>query len=447
MSLLKKLKVDDMSPDQIELEQKNTEKTMSLARHVMGKMVRKVNVDKDLLQHWVLPAEDFSGDVVAAAMTAGDRVHLMLADGTGHGISAALCMMPVSEIFYAMSGKGFPIASIARELNKKMVSLLPIDRFVAATLASIDWSNKTIEIWNGGGPPAFFVNEAGENIQIWKSKNLPIGVLSDKDFDDKVDVFQWDQGGQLFMYSDGLIEARSPSDELFGSERMYQALLEADKNRRFEHLKETLMAHVDAEVSDDDVSLLAVNCRMNFKGSMDLEHKTKSNQAIVRGPVSWKLSLNLDAEDIKEIDLLPILLTWLKQCGVSQKNSQRLFLILTELYNNAVDHGLLDLDSSLKTSSEGFEGYLSKRSERLSKLKDATIEIYLERIKDKDGDYIYFKIRDNGPGFDFVEHIRGKVACMSALSGRGITLVNSLTRRMVYLASGNEVEVEYLLSE
>ena len=440
-------KVDDMSPEQMELGKKSAEKNMSLARHVMGKMVRKVNVDKDLLQHWVLPAEDFSGDVVAASMTAEDRLHLMLADGTGHGISAALCMMPVSEIFYAMSGKGFPIASIVRELNKKMVSLLPVDRFVAATLASIDWSNKTIEIWNGGGPSAFFLNEAGENIQVWKSKNLPIGVLSDKDFDDKVDVFRWDQPGQLFMYSDGLIEARNPSDALFGFERMLQVLSEANQAHRFEHLKERLMVHIGAKVSDDDISLVAVNCKTGLKGSMEFERKSKSNQAIVRGPNSWKLVLDLDAEDIKEIDLLPILLTWLKQCGISQKNSQRLFLILTELYNNAVDHGLLGLDSSLKTSSEGFEGYLSKRSQRLAKLKHASVAIYCERIRDKEGDYIYFKIKDSGPGFDFADHLRGKVSCMSSLSGRGITLVNSLTRKMLYKGKGNEVEVEYLLSE
>lgn len=441
-----------MSPEkahilEVEAEAKKTEKTMSLARYVMGRMVRKVNVDEGLLQHWVLPAEDFSGDVVAASMTAGDRVHLMLADGTGHGISAALCMMPVSEIFYAMSGKGFPIASIARELNKKMVSLLPVDRFVAATLASIDWSNKTIEIWNGGGPAAFFVNETGERIQTWKSKNLPIGVLSDKDFDDKVDVFHWEQGGQFFMYSDGLTEARNPDDELFGSERMYQALLRADTASRFEHLKESLMAHIDAAVSDDDVSVLAVNCKTDFEGSVELEAKTKSNQAIVRGPGTWKLELKLDAADIQKIDLLPILLTWLKQCGISQKNSQRLFLILTELYNNAVDHGLLGLDSKLKTSSEGFEGYLKKRSERLSKLQEASIEIYLERIKDKKEDYLFFRIKDSGPGFDFVQHFRGRVICMDSLSGRGITLVNSLTRRMTYLEPGNEVEVEYILSQ
>lgn len=430
--------------EDLEADHKNTERTLSLARHVMGKLVRPVRVDEDLLQHWVLPSADFSGDVVAAAMTAGNRLHVILADGTGHGLSAALCMMPVSEIFYAMTEKGFPIGSIARELNKKMYDLLPRDRFIAATLASIDWPNKTIEIWNGGGPPAFFLSESGQCLNAWKSKFLPIGVLSDKDFEEKVEVFQWNEPGQLFLHSDGLTDARNPQDMLFGTVRMHSTLLEVGCEQRFEHLKKSVMAHAGALVADDDISLVVVHCKLTLCGAMELEQKIP--QPSSKGLGSWKLSLHLDEMDIKEVDILPILLTWLKQTGIAQKNCQRMFLILSELYNNAVDHGLLGLDSTLKTSSEGFEGYLNVRNERLLNLSNASIDIHLERIKKLSEDYLYFRIKDSGPGFDFVAHLKGKVACVTALAGRGIHLVYSLSRRMTYLNSGNEVEVEYLLS-
>lgn len=430
--------------EHLEADQKNTEKTLSLARHVMGKLVRPVRVDEDLLQHWVLPSADFSGDVVAAATTAGNRLHVILADGTGHGLSAALCMMPVAEIFYAMTEKGFPIGSIARELNKKMYDLLPRDRFIAATLASIDWPNKTIEIWNGGGPPAFFLSDSGQCLNSWKSKFLPIGVLSDKDFDEKVEIFQWNEPGRLFLHSDGLIDARNPQDVLFGSARMHSTLLEVGCEKRFEHLKKSVMEHVGAPVSDDDISLVVVHCKLTLCGDMELEQKTPQSSS--NGLGSWKLSLHLDAADIKKIDILPILLTWLKQTGIAQKNCQRMFLILTELYNNAVDHGLLGLDSNLKTSSEGFEDYLNMRNERLMNLATGSIDLYLERIKKTREDYVYFRIKDSGPGFDFHAHLKGKVMCMKALAGRGIHLVYSLSRRMTYLNSGNEVEIEYLLS-
>ena len=141
-------------------------------------------------------------------------------------------------------------------------------------------------------------------------------------------------------------------------------------------------------------------------------------------------------------------MSWLSQLHLDQKQCREMFIIVGELYNNALDHGVLHLDSALKSLPDGFDQYLQLREDRLTALQQGAIEIELERLT-RDGDeYLLLMIEDSGEGFDHqqaanraaqgaTEHI--------APSGRGILLVSSLCAGMQYSGKGNKVEVLYKL--
>ena len=414
-----------------------------LARHVMERLERKVGIDESLMQRWILPAQDFSADVIAACLTTGNKLHVILADGTGHGLAAVLCVMPVTETFYAMTGRGFPISSIVQELNQKIKRLTPVERFVAATLVSIDWPNRTVEVWNGGGPSARLMSENGRLLHTWKSRHLPLGVLSNEEIDTKTEIYQWDEPGQFFLFSDGLLDVRNKFGSMFGEERVLKILSETAPAERFDQLKRSVNDHLAGETGDDDISLVSIQCPLYF--DMPILGKIRPERRKAFSPEHWKVSVSFDAEVVKKETILPILLTWLNQVGISEKHSQRLFLILSELYNNAVDHGLLKLDSRLKTLSKGFEVYLKQRSKRLSMLDEGTIEIHIERTQESSGDFLYLEIKDSGDGFDFLPYLNKEPGDIAGSSGRGIALVKSLTKEMSYKNEGNEVHVVYEL--
>ncbi|MFN3594347.1 MAG: response regulator, partial [Thiobacillaceae bacterium] len=125
-----------------------------LARHVMARLTQAEARTDPLVQIYGRPADHFSGDLICVARTPADVLHILVADATGHGLAAALSAMPLPPVFYGMTAKGFSLAAIASELNRKLKRLLPADRFVAATLAAVDVSEQTIEVWNGGNPSA-----------------------------------------------------------------------------------------------------------------------------------------------------------------------------------------------------------------------------------------------------------------------------------------------------
>jgi len=116
------------------------------AEHVIRRLASQELLDESVVQHWTAPANLFSGDLVAAALTPMGVLHVMVADGAGHGLAAALTALPVTQPFYRMSEKGYPLSRIVEEINRKIRKLLPVDRFVAATFIAIDFEDRLIEI-------------------------------------------------------------------------------------------------------------------------------------------------------------------------------------------------------------------------------------------------------------------------------------------------------------
>ncbi len=135
------------------------EEDKRIAMHLMEKLVNREKLRDPALSYWIQPAASFSGDVIAAARTPKNVLHVLLADGTGHGLSASLNVLPIAAPFYRMTERGFGIDSIARELNAKVRELLPRDRFIADTLASVKIEERSVHLWIGGNPSPFVARQ------------------------------------------------------------------------------------------------------------------------------------------------------------------------------------------------------------------------------------------------------------------------------------------------
>ena len=81
---------------------------------------------------WLKSSSSFCGDIALARISPSGDLYFLLADATGHGLAAAITVMPVVSIFNSMVAKGFHIQTIVAEMNKKLMRDTPEDRFVAA---------------------------------------------------------------------------------------------------------------------------------------------------------------------------------------------------------------------------------------------------------------------------------------------------------------------------
>jgi anti-sigma regulatory factor (Ser/Thr protein kinase) len=370
-------------------------------------------------------------------------LHVILADSAGHGLAAALNVLPVVEVFYGMTKKGYSLPTIVRELNSKIKQLMPTERFVAAALAAINFSERTIEVWNGGMPTAYFVDGHGEIMREWRAAHPPMGIMKDADFLSKTEIFHWNAPGRLFLYSDGLVEAENDVGERFGTDRLLQALKEECDQGQFWYLISAANKFMGLDSASDDISIAAINCPMAPINEDIAQPELPSTTPVE--PSESRLAVKLSPPELKSFDVLPWLINWLNQLHFNQRQCQEMFLIISELYNNALDHGVLALDSGLKHQQDGFGRYLDMREERLAGLQHGAIEIELERVHESHVPYLRLRIMDSGNGFSFDSILDADISSSTKPAGRGIVLVKTLCDEVKYLGCGNEVIVLYRL--
>lgn len=233
------------------------EEERRLVADLMARMMRPENLQDRQVRYWLRPAEIVGGDLVAVARGRNNRLYLMLADSTGHGLPAALNLLSINHIFYRMVSKNLPVSMIVEEMNWAVREQSPTERYVSALVASVDTRNRVLEVWNGGLPPALFVDRAGEVARSFPSDNFPLGVL-DRTFAAETDIYQWSAPGDFFVHSDGLEDAEDEAGKAFGGERVLNTLKAAPPAERFDALRHAVEAHLGQRNVFDDISLMMI---------------------------------------------------------------------------------------------------------------------------------------------------------------------------------------------
>jgi CheY-like chemotaxis protein len=428
------------------------EEDRRIARYLIDRLVNSSKLNDPALHHWLLPANDFSGDIIAAARTPANVLHVLLADGTGHGLAASINVLPIAPPFYSMTEKGFAIDTIARELNAKVRQFLPRERFVAATLASIDFREGIIKLWNGGNPEAVLIDAAGHPAHVFSESEVPLGVMEDDEFNPMLESVKFSEGAQLVAFSDGLLEASGPNGVAFGHENIAATLLAATAPTRLVELQNRVAAHLNGAAAHDDISLVLVDCRQTELPALSHGAGLASpGSAFTSSPTQparvgdWAFALRLGMADLRRLDVVPVLLNLANQFEDARLIGGELFVILSEFFNNALDHGLLRLDSRLKLSPDGMGVYLDQRAERLLGVGQGEVEISVGHVHAARGPALSIRCRDSGPGFDHA----GRFAALRAVDsdeppselpfGRGLALALSLCDELRFNEAGNEV--------
>lgn len=159
---------------------------------------------------------------------------------------------------------------------------------------------------------------------------------------------------------------------------------------------------------------------------------------------SWQLELVLTASELREADIAPLLMRAVNgiEHGLGEELSGKLFLILSELFNNALEHGLLGLDSSLKDDAvSGMDAYFEERARRLARLEEGEIRMRLEKVLTGDGACLKILVADSGQGFDYSRLHDDALEAGMRRHGRGIALVAGMSGQLSYSGRGNEAHV------
>ena len=232
-----------------------------LARRILEHQIRADLMLDAGVQYSVTAASNFSGDMVLAARSPSGRLYAILADATGHGLSAAVSVLPMVQEFYRMVELSAPLSAVIESINFLLANSLPLGRFVAAAFISLDEQRCEGEVWVGGVPDVLMFDDAGHLERRFPSNNLPLGIMRSSDGVRGVERFSWHAPRHLLLLSDGVIEASLGESGDFGEARVIAALAQRQADESFiDAVRRSLQGHLQGGAAHDDMSLLLIDC-------------------------------------------------------------------------------------------------------------------------------------------------------------------------------------------
>lgn len=422
----------------------SSEEELGVVKHMMSRMNQEERLFDEMLDYWILPAANLSGDMVAAARTPRGVLHALLADGTGHGLAAALNVLPIAPIFYSMTANGMSIDSIAASMNKTIKHQLPTGRFVAATLISVDYAARRVRIFNGGNPPLLVIDDAGNVIARFAPLNMALGILPESAFSPQIDEFNYAVPCQLFACSDGVVENLDNAGTTNGEAVITSMMRCAAPDARMDAMRSLLGACDSERPAHDDMTLLFVRCDGKAPVS-SVPDRTVAPTSVAPVP-AWKFEITLTPDELKELDIVSSLLGFISTLPAAWRQRQEIGVVLSELFNNALDHGVLGLASSLKDGCDGIERWDEMRAAALRDLREGSIAICIESASEGGLPVLNISFLDSGAGFDVAAIVGAADPRIGRPHGRGIALLRAMCKRVDYQGCGNGVSVCFVLA-
>lgn len=207
------------------------------------------------------PAKEVSGDLYDFFEVEPGKMCFVVGDVSGKGVAAGLFMAVTRTLIRAGMIPGKRPLEILQRVNAQLCAENRANLFVTMILGIVDTATGRIEYGQGGHNPPILVPTKGEPVYE-PSGGMPLGVFEDAKFGQR--QLELKPGETLLVYTDGVTEAMNVERQLFGEERLKEAV-QGQASLSAEQLAQKVVAAVAkfARGADpsDDITLLAIKHR------------------------------------------------------------------------------------------------------------------------------------------------------------------------------------------
>lgn len=241
-----------------ELEEKNLilNDEKELLEEIVTKMRSASPFDERKVRYIQSSLEKTAGDIVLSAYRPDGAQHVLVGDFSGHGLPAAFGGPLVSYIFYRLTAEGYGMSDILREMNTHLCRHLPTQLYMAASALELAPDRTQVSIWNYGLPTTLCLSAAFDVIRV-SSGGMPLGLSESQDTSEPHALVETEPDMRIYQYSDGITEAASIEQELYGQARL-EALVSRIHRERLplDVIWQELDAHCDGHGLSDDAVML-----------------------------------------------------------------------------------------------------------------------------------------------------------------------------------------------
>ncbi|MBR0063741.1 MAG: serine/threonine-protein phosphatase, partial [Oscillospiraceae bacterium] len=208
------------------------------------------------------PAKEVGGDFYDFFLIDDDHLGLVMADVSGKGVPAALFMMASKILIQNYALLGMSPKEVLESANDRICSNNREEMFVTVWFGSLDLRTGVLTCANAGHEYPVLKNPDGSFELIKDKHGFVIGGLGGVKYREY--ELNLKPGSKLFLYTDGLPEATDSAGELFGTDRMLEALKQVENGE-----PQAILEGVDSVVNRfvgeapqfDDLTMLCLEYR------------------------------------------------------------------------------------------------------------------------------------------------------------------------------------------
>ena len=207
------------------------------------------------------PAKEVGGDLYDFYIR-DEKLYFCIGDVSGKGVPASLVMAVTRSLFRTTSAHETAPARIVADMNAAMADMNDANMFVTLFVGVLDLSAGRLCYCNAGHDAPVLLD--GRIAPLSVTPNIPIGVMADYPYTGE----ELSLAGEcdIFLYTDGLTEAKNDRREQFGEERVLAALSAGQSSCRtpadmLQYMTDTVARFVAGAEQSDDLTMLAVRYR------------------------------------------------------------------------------------------------------------------------------------------------------------------------------------------
>ena len=249
--------IDDLTNVTAEKERISTE--LSVAARIQADMLPTEFTKNDRFDIYatMTPAKEIGGDFYDFFMIDDDHLALVMADVSGKGVPAALFMVIAKTLIkIRTTAEGGP-SDMVKDVGDTLCDDNPAGLFVTAWFGILTLSTGELDYANAGHEYPAVMHKDG-SFELIKGDNMP-PLATDKDIVYVTEKMMLKAGDELFLYTDGVPDAKNAAGERFGTDRMIE-MLNKYKGKSTEELIKSLKSEIDTfrgEVDPfDDITML-----------------------------------------------------------------------------------------------------------------------------------------------------------------------------------------------